>query len=83
VTPTEVVATHLMEVLKSNFGRLFTRRSLRKLLDEFTRVSDPTRAEANRRLLDEFIPDKVPTDVLQPGAAGCCWRSGCRSATCR
>ncbi len=65
VTPTEVVATHLMEVLKANFGRLFSRRALRKLLDEFVRVTDPARAEANRRILDEFIPDKVPVDLLQ------------------
>lgn len=65
VTPTEVVATHLMEVLKGNFGRLFTRRTLRKLLDEFVRVSDAGRAEANRRVLDEFIPDRVPLDLLQ------------------
>ena len=28
VTPTEVVATHLLEIVKANFGRLFTRRSL-------------------------------------------------------
>jgi flagellar biosynthesis protein FlhA len=65
VTPTEVVATHLMEVVKSNFGRLFTRRSLRKLLEEFTGLSDPRRAEANRRIVDEFIPDKFPVDTLQ------------------
>lgn len=65
ITPTEVVATHLLEVVKSNFGRLFTRRALRKLLDEFTAVSDQTRGAANRRLLDEFIPDKVPVDLLQ------------------
>ncbi len=65
VTPTEVVATHLLEVVKSSFGRLFNRRSLRKLLDEFTAVSDPRRAEANRRMLEEFVPDKVPVDTLQ------------------
>lgn len=59
------MATHLLEVVKSNFGRLFTRRALRKLLDEFTAVSDQTRGAANRRLLDEFIPDKVPVDLLQ------------------
>jgi flagellar biosynthesis protein FlhA len=64
VTPTEVVATHLMEVLKNSFGRLFTRRMLRKLLDEFTRVSDQGRSEANRKLLDEFIPERVPLDLL-------------------
>ena len=38
---------------------------MRKLLEEFTTVSDPSRAAANRRLLDEFIPDKVPVDLLQ------------------
>ena len=65
VTPTEVVATHLLEVVKANFGRLFTRRSLRKLLDEFVSLSDPRRAEANRRMIDEFVPDKVPIDTLQ------------------
>ena len=65
VTPGEVVATHLLETLKANFGRLMTRRSLRKLLDEFVRPTDPSRAEANRRLLDEFVPEKVPFDLLQ------------------
>jgi len=65
VTPTEVIATHLLEVLKQNFGRLFNRRTLRKLLDEFVAVSDQTRAAANRRILDEFVPDKVSIDLLQ------------------
>lgn len=61
----EVVATHLLETVKSSFARLFTRRALRKLFDEFARPSDPHRAEANRKLLDEFVPDKVPLDLLQ------------------
>jgi flagellar biosynthesis protein FlhA len=65
VTPTEVVATHLLEIVKSHFGRLFNRRALRKLLDEFVSLSDPRRAEANRKMLEEFIPDKVPIDTLQ------------------
>lgn len=65
VSPTEVVATHLLEIVKANFGKLFTRRSLRKLLDEFVSLSDAKRAEANRRMLDEFVPDKVPVDLLQ------------------
>ncbi len=64
VTPTEVLATHLLEVIKGNFARLLTLKSLRRLLDELTRLSDPARAEANRRLLDELIPDKVPVDLL-------------------
>ena len=65
VAPGEVVATHLLEAIQSNFSRLLTRRALRKLLDAFTSVSDPARAEANKKLLDEFVPDKVPVDVLQ------------------
>ena len=65
ITPTEVVATHLLELIKDNFGLLFSRRAMRKLLEEFIGVSDPARAAANRRLLDEFIPDKVPVDLLQ------------------
>jgi flagellar biosynthesis protein FlhA len=64
VTPTEVLATHMLEVLKSNLGRLLTLRGLRRLLDEFVNLSDPARAEANRRLLDELVPEKVPHDLL-------------------
>ncbi len=64
VTPTEILATHLLEVVKRNFSRLLTLKSLRRLLNEMSNISDPTRAEANRKLLDEMIPDKVPIDVL-------------------
>ena len=64
VTPTEVLATHLLEVMKRNFARLLSLKALRRLLDEFANLSDPARAEANRRLLDELVPDKVPVDVL-------------------
>ncbi|MEE4187138.1 MAG: FHIPEP family type III secretion protein, partial [Roseobacter sp.] len=64
VTPAEILATHLLEIVKRNFSRLLTLKSLRRLLTELTKVSDPTRAEANKRLLDEMIPDKVPIDVL-------------------
>ena len=64
VTPPEILATHLLEVIKQNFARLLTLKSLRRLLSEMTKLSDPTRAEANRKLLDELIPDKVPVDVL-------------------
>ena len=64
VSPTEMLATHLLEVIKDNFGRLFSRRALRRLLDEFVQVTDPARAEANRKLLDEMVPDRVPMDLL-------------------
>ena len=64
VTPTEVLATHLLEVIKRNFGRLLSLRALRRILDEMVSLSNAKRAEANRRLIDELIPDKVPMDVL-------------------
>lgn len=65
VGPVEVVATHLLETIKDNFGRLMSRRVLRRLLDEFVTTSDPVRSEANRRILDEFLPDRVPIELLQ------------------
>jgi flagellar biosynthesis protein FlhA len=64
VAPAEVLATHLLEVLKSNFARLLSLRGLRRMLDEMTNLSDERRSEANRRLIDELIPDKVPIDTL-------------------
>ncbi|MGI1662061.1 flagellar biosynthesis protein FlhA [Palleronia sp. KMU-117] len=64
VTPVEVLATHLLEVVKRNFPRLMGLKALRRLLDELTSLSDARRAEANRRLIDELVPDKVPVDLL-------------------
>jgi flagellar biosynthesis protein FlhA len=64
VSPTEVLATHLLEVIKRNFQRLLTMRTLRRLLDEMTNLTDKARAETNQRLLDDLIPDKVPMDLL-------------------
>ena len=64
VSPPEVLATHLLEVIRGNLARLLSMRGLRKLLDEFTAVSDPGRAASNKRLLDEMVPDKVPVDLL-------------------
>ncbi|MEP5949961.1 MAG: FHIPEP family type III secretion protein, partial [Lentilitoribacter sp.] len=64
VTPAEILATHLLETVKRNFSRLLTLKSLRRLLFELANISNPARAEANRKLLDEMIPDKVPIDIL-------------------
>lgn len=64
VTPTEILATHLLEVVKRNFSRLLTLKSLRRLLAEMVNITDPMRAEANKKMLDELIPDKVPIDIL-------------------
>ena len=64
VAPGEVLATHLLEVIKSNFSKLFGLRSLQKLLREFSNLSDPARSAANRQLLDDLVPDKVPMETL-------------------
>lgn len=64
VAPTEILATHLLEVIRRNLSRLLTMKAMRRLLDEMVNLSDPTRSEANRKLLDEMIPDRVPVDLL-------------------
>ncbi|MEO8240683.1 MAG: flagellar biosynthesis protein FlhA [bacterium] len=64
VSAPEVLATHLLEVIKGNLARLLSLRGLRRLLDEFTKTTDPVRAEQNKRLLDELVPEKVPVDTL-------------------
>ena len=65
VEVTEVLATHLLEVVQANFTKLLTRRSLRETLETFKNVSDPGRAESNKKILEEFLPDKVPMETLQ------------------
>lgn len=64
VQPAEVLATHLLEIVKRNFPRLLTHKALRRRLDEMVNLSDSKRADANRQMLDELMPDKVPVDVL-------------------
>ncbi len=64
VTPTEVLATHLLEVMKANFSRLLTLKGLNRLLHELSNLSEPARAQANRRLIEDLVPDKVPMDLL-------------------
>jgi flagellar biosynthesis protein FlhA len=64
VSPTEVLATHLLEVIKGNLSRMLSLRGLRKLLDEFVTLTDTARGEANKRLLDDLVPDKVPMELL-------------------
>lgn len=64
VSPIEVLATHLLELVKRNLSRVLTLRGIRRLLNELENVNDTDRAQANKKLLDEFIPDKVPLDCL-------------------
>lgn len=64
VEPAEVMATHLMEAIQSHFSKLMTRRSLRAILDAFTGPSDPARAAANRKLLDDLVPERISHELL-------------------
>lgn len=64
VAPGEVLATHLLETIKTNLSRLLTLKALRRILDEMVNLSDPARSEANRKMLDQLIPEKVPVDLL-------------------
>lgn len=64
VSSAEVLATHLLEIIKSNLARMLSLRGLRRLLDEFVSLTDTGRAAANRRLLEDLVPDKVPMDML-------------------
>lgn len=65
VEVTEVLATHLLETVQANFTKLLTRRSLRETLDTFKEVTDPNRAASNKKILEEFLPEKVPLESLQ------------------
>lgn len=64
VWPAEVLATHLLEIIKRNLPRLLSHKSMRRLIEEMTNLTDTDRANANRKLLDEMMPDKVPPDIL-------------------
>jgi len=65
VDPSEVLATHLLESIKSNFGRLMTRRAMRRLLDEAVKTTEPARSDALRQMIDDLVPDKVPLETAQ------------------
>ncbi|MFN7054785.1 flagellar biosynthesis protein FlhA [Hyphomonas sp.] len=64
VEPVEVLATHLLEVIQTNFSLIFTRMVMIDTLDALTSISDTDRAAANRRYLDEYIPGKVTQESL-------------------
>ncbi|MEM9234328.1 MAG: FHIPEP family type III secretion protein, partial [Pseudomonadota bacterium] len=65
IEPVEVLATHLLESVQNGFDRLMSRRSLREALDCFVDLSDESRSGANRKLIDEFVPEKVTPETLQ------------------
>jgi flagellar biosynthesis protein FlhA len=64
VEPVEVLATHLLEIIQSNFSLVFTRMVMIETLDALTSTSDEERSAANRRMLDEYIPAKVTNETL-------------------
>jgi len=64
VEPIEVLATHMLEVIQSNFSLVFTRMVMMETLEALTAISDIDRAGANKRFLDEYIPGKVTPELL-------------------
>ncbi|MGB6228580.1 MAG: flagellar biosynthesis protein FlhA [Litorimonas sp.] len=64
VAPVEVLATHLLEVIQDNLPALLTRRALRETLDAFKTVTEGDRADGNKKLMEEFFPDKAPVELL-------------------
>lgn len=64
VTPMEVLSTHLMEVVKANLSTLMSLGALQRQMDELKNLSDPTRAERNRRFFDSVVPEKVTPETL-------------------
>ena len=74
VTPTEVVATHLLEIVKSNFGRLFTRRSLAQAARR-VRVADRRQARRGepahaRGVRARQVPDRHAAGGAAAAARG-------------
>lgn len=64
VAPTEVLATHLLEVLRKNFPKLITLRMVKHLIDEQSQLSDPQKAQSNQALFNDLIPDKVTLELI-------------------
>ncbi len=64
VSPCEVLSTHLLEVVKSNFEKLLTLRALRQNLRELTELSNSKKAAENKSFLDDIIPEKVKPEFL-------------------
>lgn len=64
IEPMEVLATHMLEVIQTNFALVFTRMVMMDTLEALTNVSDTDRADANQRFLDEYVPGKVTPELL-------------------
>lgn len=64
IEPIEMLLTHLMEIIKQNLAQILTYKLLQSHLDDLTKLQNQTRAEANRRLFQDIIPDKVPVELL-------------------
>ena len=64
ISVVEVISTHLSEAIKGNLQKLLTRRQLNELLDAMCEVSDAQKAESNRRLVSELIPDRITKELL-------------------
>lgn len=75
VSAPEVLATHLLEVIRDHLARLLSLRGLRRLLDEFVNLSDRARAEAKSRFPLGSRP-RFRAFPLPCRRRSCLWRSG-------
>lgn len=64
VSPMEVLSTHLMEVVKTHLSSLMNLSAMQRQLDELKSLSDPARAERNRRYFEGIIPEKLSPETL-------------------
>lgn len=58
IDPSEVLSTHLLEVLKRNLPRLLSLASVQALLEALVSVSDQVKASENRKFIDDVIPER-------------------------
>lgn len=64
VDPAEIIATHLLDIIKRNLSRIFTFSALQTRLYKMKNLTDSQRSESNRDLIDAIIPDKISLDLL-------------------
>jgi len=70
VAPTEVVATHLLEVIKQNFGKIFSRRALPLILEASAEANG---AVKNTEAITEYVRKRLGfqlvSDLQEPDGA--------------
>ena len=64
ISCSEVIATHLLEVIKTNLARILTDSVLSETLNAITSTSDRERNRRTTEFLERVIPDKVSMELL-------------------